>query len=51
MKDIISKYSLFIPFPIEVNGEHINELPAIWYRKEKEVTNDEYDQFFEKLTN
>lgn len=46
IKKIVQKYSLFVPFPIQVNGEHVNALPAIWYRNEKEVTLDEYDNFY-----
>lgn len=35
IKKIVQKYSLFVPFPIQINGEHVNALPAIWYRSER----------------
>jgi TNF receptor-associated protein 1 len=48
---ILKKYSLFISYPIKLNGEVINSLQAIWYRDRREVTEDEYDKFFESIAN
>lgn len=48
---ILKKYSLFISYPIKLNGEVINSLQAIWYRDRKEVTEDEYDKFYESIAN
>lgn len=34
-----------------MNGEVQNSLQAIWYRDKREVTEDEYDQFYENIAN
>lgn len=46
-KQIINKYSNFINFPISINGEGVNLLKAIWARDKKEVTEEEYQKFYE----
>ena len=32
IENIIKKHSLFINYPIKVNGKVVNQLQAIWYR-------------------
>ena len=49
IQKILKKYSLFITYPIKVNGQVVNNLQAIWYRDKREVTNDEYERFYEHL--
>jgi TNF receptor-associated protein 1 len=51
IKRILQKYSLFISYPIKLNGEVINSLQAIWYRDKREVAADEYDRFYETVAN
>lgn len=51
IKRILQKYSLFISYPIKLNGEVINSLQAIWYRDRKEISEDEYDRFYENIAN
>ncbi|CAI2359030.1 unnamed protein product [Moneuplotes crassus] len=51
VKNILKKHSLFISYPIKLNGEVLNSLQAIWYRDKREVTEDEYDQFYESIAN
>ena len=48
---IINKFSQFISYPIRLNGQQINSLQAIWYRDKRDVTDDEYERFFEQLAN
>lgn len=48
---ILKKHSLFISYPIKLNGEVVNSLQAIWYRSKSEVNDDEYDKFYENLAN
>lgn len=47
IKHIINKYSNFINFPITINGEAVNFVKAIWARDRKEVTEEEYQKFYE----
>jgi HSP90 family molecular chaperone len=51
VEKVLRKYSLFINFPIKLNGQLVNNLQAIWYRDKREVTEDEYERFFEHLAN
>lgn len=48
---IVRKYSMFITYPIKLNGSLLNNLQAIWQRDKREVTEDEYERFFEHLAN
>eukprot|EP01022_Parablepharisma_sp_SALTPOND_P026509 TRINITY_DN64300_c3_g1_i1.p3 TRINITY_DN64300_c3_g1~~TRINITY_DN64300_c3_g1_i1.p3 ORF type:complete len:547 (-),score=71.24 TRINITY_DN64300_c3_g1_i1:5849-7489(-) len=50
VENIIKKYSLFISHPIKLNGDLINNLQAIWYRSKRDISNDEYQRFFEHVT-
>lgn len=47
VEKIISKFSQFISYPIRLNGQQVNTLSAIWYRDKRDVTEDEYERFFE----
>ncbi len=47
IKHIINKYSNFINFPITINGEGVNLVKAIWAREKKEITEEEYQKFYE----
>lgn len=51
IEKVLKKYSLFITYPIKINGKLINNLQAIWYRDKREVTEDEYERFYEHLAN
>lgn len=50
VKKIVEKYSNFINYPIKVNGESLNTVKAIWARDRRELTNEDYNKFFEYLT-
>jgi len=51
IRDLIEKYSTFLPFPIFLNKEKdaINHKEALWNRKPKDVTEEEYKEFYKKL--
>ncbi len=46
IKGILEKYSNFVPFPINLNGERINTVEAIWLKPKKEVTDEQYNEFY-----
>lgn len=46
LRYIIGKYSNFVGFPIDFNGEHINTVQAIWMKNKKDVTTEEYEEFY-----
>ena len=47
---IIEKYSNFIGFPIDFNGEHLNTVQAIWMKNKKDVTQEEYEGFYKFIS-
>ena len=47
---IVEKYSNFIGFPIDFNGEHLNTVQAIWMKNKKDVTPEEYDAFYKFIS-
>jgi len=51
LKYIIRKYSTFVPHPIHLQSEHINDQPPIWLEPKSSVTDEQYQGFFEYLTN
>jgi molecular chaperone HtpG len=44
---IIKRYSSFVPFPIELNGEKVNTVQALWTRGKSEIKPEEYDEFYQ----
>jgi len=47
---IIKRHSNFISFPIFVEDERVNTIPAIWRESKFSVTQDQYDEFYQFLT-
>ncbi|MEA3212972.1 MAG: receptor-associated protein 1 [Chthoniobacter sp.] len=43
---IIKHYSNFVAFPIELNGNTVNTVQALWTRNKSEITAEEYDEFY-----
>jgi molecular chaperone HtpG len=52
LKDIIRKHSDYIAFPIYVNDEEepTNKRSAIWRQDPKEISDEQYDDFYKSLT-
>ena len=50
LREIITKYSDFISWPIKFKDNIINSQKAIWQKPEKEVTDEEYKEFYKHLT-
>ncbi len=46
VRDIINRYSNFIGFPIDFNGEHLNTVQAIWLKNKNEVSEEDYQSFY-----
>lgn len=51
VKIILKQYSSFVQFPLKLNGEQINTVDAIWLRKPKDITEDEYKEFYKFQSN
>ena len=50
LRHIVGKYSNFVGFPIDCNGEHINTVQAIWMKNKKDVTPEEYEGFYKFIS-
>ena len=47
LKRILQRYSSFVQFPIELNGTHLNTIQALWTRSKGEITDAEYNAFYQ----
>jgi TNF receptor-associated protein 1 len=46
VESIIQRYSNFVGFPIELNGNAVNTIRAIWARSKLELTSTDYEEFY-----
>ena len=46
IRQILGKYSNFVSFPINLNGERVNNVEAVWLKNKDEVTDEQYTQFY-----
>ena len=46
IKSILEKYSNFVSFPIKLNDEHINKVEALWLKSKKDITTEQYSEFY-----
>ena len=46
LERIVRHYSSFVPFPIELNGQRLNTIQAIWARNKNEIKDEEYNEFY-----
>lgn len=49
LKTILKKYCSFLPHPIYLEEEKINETEPLWMKKPSECTDEEYKAFYKKL--
>ena len=47
IKNVIEQYSRFVSFPLNLNGELVNTVEAIWLKSKKEITEEEYKEFYQ----
>ncbi len=50
LERIIKKHSNYIPFPIYVGEKVANQQTALWRRNPREVTEQEYNEYYKQLT-
>ena len=46
VEEIIKRYSSFVQFPINLNGERVNTMTALWLRNKNEIKEEEYTEFY-----
>jgi molecular chaperone HtpG len=50
LEEVIKRYSDFVPFPIEVDGEQANKAKALWTLPKSQVTTEQHAEFYKHLT-
>lgn len=50
LKHILKKYSTFVPHPIKLGADHVNNQTPIWVEPKSTVTDEQYEAFYEYLT-
>ena len=50
LKYILKKYSTFVPHPIKLDGEHINDQPPIWVEPKSSLKDEDYNNFYQYLS-
>lgn len=47
VKELITRYSNFLSFPILLDEKRINEVEALWLKNKSEITDEEYKAFYQ----
>lgn len=50
LNHILRKYSTFVPHPIKLGEEHVNNQTPIWVEPKNSITAEQYESFYEYLT-
>jgi molecular chaperone HtpG len=50
LKHILTEYSTFVPYPIKLEGEHVNDQKPIWVEPKSQVTDEQYKGFYHYLS-
>jgi len=49
IRELLAKYCAFLPFPIHLNGTHINPEEPLWLKAPADCTDEDYLAFYRKL--
>lgn len=49
IKELVEKYSNFIPIPLMFEDKQLNQTVALWNKKPKEVKDEEYIEFYKSM--
>jgi len=50
LKSIVKKHSNFISFPIMIESEKVNTIPALWKESKFNITEEQYNEFYKFLS-
>ena len=51
VESILKQYSSFVAFPVQLNGEKVNTVEAIWLKNKSEITEEQYKEFYKFQSN
>lgn len=49
LKELLNRYCAFLPYPIYLNGTHVNHKAPLWMKSSSECTEKEYLEFYHTL--
>ncbi len=49
VREVLKKFCNFLPIPISLEGEEVNDKNPLWTRSASEISEDEYKEFYHKL--
>ena len=49
LREILMKHCRFLPYPIYLNGKHLNEMQPLWIKPASECTDKDYLDFYKAL--
>ena len=50
IKELVTRYSDYVAYPIKLDGEQINQAKAPWQRPKGEITDEQYEELYKHLT-
>ncbi|HMB30474.1 MAG TPA: molecular chaperone HtpG [Desulfohalobiaceae bacterium] len=50
LKSIVQRHSNFVSFPIYIDDEQVNTIPALWKESKFNLTQEQYNEFYKFLT-
>ena len=50
LKYILTQYSTFVPHPIKLEDEHVNDQPPIWVEPKSSLNDEQYEKFYQYLS-
>lgn len=50
LKGIIRRYSTFVPFPVQLEGEQLNSQSPIWVEPKSQISAEQYEGFYQWLS-
>ena len=51
IKDLVTQYSNYLPFPVRLDKEEINKHEALWRKAKKDIKKEDYDAFYKQISN
>ena len=51
IRQVLTRYSSFVQFPIKLNGDQVNTVQAVWMRNKNEIKDEEYNEFYKFQAN